>query len=92
MSDGTDALCMALYGREPKMADMLGGSKAKMLYDAAERISAQSSEGAVMREALEKLGRLPCGELDTLAGCLAAVHIIALSALAPVSEGLKQND
>ena len=34
-----------------------------------------------MREALEKLAKLPCGELDTLAGCLAAVHIIAGAAL-----------
>lgn len=45
------------------------------------RIDALCCEGKLMREALEKLAKLPCGELDTLAGCLAAVHIIAGAAL-----------
>ena len=38
--DGTDRLCRALYGRDAKPRDYLGGSEARMLYDAAERIEA----------------------------------------------------
>jgi hypothetical protein len=36
--DGTDRLCRALYGAA-KPADYLGGSDAKMLHDAADRIA-----------------------------------------------------
>ncbi|MBA1445851.1 MAG: hypothetical protein M3H12_18680 [Chromatiales bacterium] len=39
-TDGTDALCLALYGRKAKPADYLGGSEAKMLYDAAKVVDA----------------------------------------------------
>lgn len=35
--DGTDRLCKVLYG-EIKASHYLGGSQAKMLYDAADRI------------------------------------------------------
>jgi hypothetical protein len=37
--DGTDLLCMALYQRKPHPKDYLGGSEAKMLYDAANEIN-----------------------------------------------------
>lgn len=37
--DGTERLCQALYGRSAKPADYLGGSNAKMLHDAADRLS-----------------------------------------------------
>jgi hypothetical protein len=37
--DGTDRLCMALYGRLSEAEDYLGGSDAKMLHDAADRIT-----------------------------------------------------
>ena len=33
--DGTDKLCLAVYGRMPCARDYLGGSESKMLYDAA---------------------------------------------------------
>jgi vacuolar-type H+-ATPase subunit E/Vma4 len=46
MSDGTDKLCLALYGRLAKAADYLGGSNAKMLHDAADRIEALKQVGA----------------------------------------------
>lgn len=39
MSDGTRKLCKILYGRDDKPADWVGGSEAKMLHDAAERIA-----------------------------------------------------
>lgn len=38
MSDGTNTLCQALYGRDAEPADYLGGADAKMLHDAASRI------------------------------------------------------
>ena len=39
MTDGTERLCQALYGRKAKPADYLGGSDAKMLHDAADLIA-----------------------------------------------------
>ena len=39
MNDGTDKLCQALYGRPAEAKDYLGGSNAKMLYDAAATIN-----------------------------------------------------
>ena len=38
MDDGTDRLCQVVYGRSPKAEDYLGGSNAKMLHDAADKI------------------------------------------------------
>jgi hypothetical protein len=38
--DGTERLCRALYGRKAKASDYLGGSQARMLHDAADRIEA----------------------------------------------------
>lgn len=38
MSDGTERLCRLLYGRNEQPKDYLGGSNAKMLHDAADRI------------------------------------------------------
>jgi len=38
--DGTDSLCLALYGRVAEPKDYLGGSTAKMLYDAAAVVTA----------------------------------------------------
>lgn len=38
--DGTERLCQALYGRKATPRDYLGGSNAKMLHDAADRILA----------------------------------------------------
>lgn len=46
--DGTDRLCRALYGREARPEDYMGGSNAKMLHDAADAIAtrpAPESEG-----------------------------------------------
>lgn len=37
-ADGTERLCQALYGRKATPRDYLGGSDAKMLHDAADRI------------------------------------------------------
>ena len=36
--DGTERLCRVLYGRSPLVADYVGGSNAKMLHDAADRL------------------------------------------------------
>lgn len=38
--DGTDSLCLALYGRVAEPKDYLDGSNAKMLYDAAAVVAA----------------------------------------------------
>lgn len=38
MTDGTDALCIALYGRVAEPRDYLGGAEAQMLRDAARRL------------------------------------------------------
>lgn len=38
-ADGTEALCIALYGRKAEPGDYLGGANAKMLHDAAARLS-----------------------------------------------------
>ncbi len=37
--DGTDRLCLALYGRKARARDYLGGSDARMLHDAADRLA-----------------------------------------------------
>ncbi len=37
--DGTDRLCRALYGRDAEVRDWLGGSEARMLHDAADRLA-----------------------------------------------------
>ncbi len=37
--DGTDKLCQAVYGRAAKASDYLGGSEARMLHDAADKIT-----------------------------------------------------
>lgn len=42
--DGTAKLCRAIYGREAKAKDYLGGSEAKMLHDAADRIATLTAE------------------------------------------------
>lgn len=36
--DGTNTLCLAVYGRKAKPKDYIGGSEANMLYDAAKLI------------------------------------------------------
>jgi hypothetical protein len=36
--DGTERLCRTLYGRDPIASDFLGGSNAKMLHDAADKL------------------------------------------------------
>lgn len=38
-ADGTERLCRAVYGRKAAARDYLGGSDAKMLHDAADRIA-----------------------------------------------------
>ena len=38
MTDGTDALCLALYGLPAEPRDYLGGSEARMLHDAAAKL------------------------------------------------------
>ncbi len=61
-TDGTDALCLALYGRKAGPKDWLGGSQAKMLHDAAARIdrlqtriTEQQATIERLREGLEKI-------------------------------------
>ena len=38
MADGTERLCRAVYGRSATARDYLGGSEARMLHDAADRL------------------------------------------------------
>lgn len=66
--DGTDRLCMALYGRPAKPADFLGGADAKMLHDAATRIAdlqkmdcpeCRPTTGAEFQASIDRLKRLP---------------------------------
>ena len=51
--DGTDRLCMAVYGRPAEPRDYIGGANAQMLYDAADMIEAlrQNAEGHFRPEA-----------------------------------------
>lgn len=42
--DGVDLLCKALYGRPGQVPDWLGGSEARMLYDAVEEIEELRAE------------------------------------------------
>ena len=39
MKDGTERLCDALYGRNAKPSDYIGGANARMLHDAANWIN-----------------------------------------------------
>ncbi|MFC5423692.1 hypothetical protein ACFPOB_29600 [Bosea eneae] len=41
-ADGTERLCRALYGRKAATRDYLGGSDARMLHDAADRLASLS--------------------------------------------------
>lgn len=49
LPDGTDRLCRAIYGREPRPADYIGGADAKMLHDAATKIDALERRVEVLR-------------------------------------------
>lgn len=46
---GTDRLCVALYGRKAEAGDYVGGSEAKMLFDAAVEIERLRLENKVFR-------------------------------------------
>jgi len=50
--DGIDRLCKALYGRDPRPSDYLGGSNAKMLHDAVGAL-ADADEDSCDLEALQ---------------------------------------
>lgn len=50
--DGAERLCRALYGREPKAREYLGGSEAKMLHDAADRLEAMKAENTHLKSRL----------------------------------------
>jgi len=43
--DGTGRLCLALYGRQARPRDYLGGSEARMLHDAADKLEAANTRG-----------------------------------------------
>jgi len=55
MSDGTEKLCQAIYDRNAKASDYVGGSEAKMLYDGANKIEALQKQCGIYREALVKI-------------------------------------
>ena len=55
MMDGTESLCYAVYDRQPEVSDYLGGSKAKMLYDAATMIAKLKAEKAELLEDIKRL-------------------------------------
>lgn len=46
-ADGTERLCRALYGRKASARDYVGGSDARMLHDAADRLAANMLGGPV---------------------------------------------
>ncbi|NIO74642.1 MAG: hypothetical protein GTN69_01845 [Armatimonadetes bacterium] len=50
--NGTDRLCRALYGREARPRDYLGGSSAWMLHDAATRIERLQAVAVVSKKVL----------------------------------------
>lgn len=47
VGDGTGRLCRALYGRKATARDYVGGSEAKMLHDAADRIAQLKGNGVL---------------------------------------------
>jgi len=47
VGDGTERLCQALYGRKATARDYVGGSDAKMLHDAADRIAELKANGVL---------------------------------------------
>lgn len=49
MSDNVDRLCLAVYGRQPRARDYLGGAEARFLADAAGKIESLES---IIRETL----------------------------------------
>jgi hypothetical protein len=57
-TDGTDRLCMAVYGRPAKPRDYIGGANAQMLCDAADMINALRT----MTHDLPKSSRKPSGQ------------------------------
>ena len=56
--DGTDRLCRALYGRKATARDYLGGSDAKMLHDAADRLAPTASLPDQVQVAIAELENL----------------------------------
>ena len=50
-ADGTERLCLAVYGRPAQPRDFLGGSQAHMLHDAADKIAALKAVVDAAREA-----------------------------------------
>ena len=55
MSDGTEKLCQAVYGRTATAEDYIGGSMANMLFDGATKIEALGTENEDVKKANEKL-------------------------------------
>lgn len=53
--DGTDLLCRAVYRREARPSDYLGGSDARMLVDAAKEIHAQRRRLELRQKEVELL-------------------------------------
>jgi hypothetical protein len=71
--DGTERLCLALYGRKPQPRDYLGGSEARMLHDAASALSRKPSgrspgRGPTVTNADSDGKTLSPAELGTQAG------------------------
>lgn len=53
--DGTERLGRAIYGRAPRVEEYLGGSEAKMLHDAANRVELLQGELAAARAEIQRL-------------------------------------
>lgn len=64
VSDGVDALCRAVYRRDPRPGDYLGGSQARMLYDAANALAAAERELVELRGRIRGLHAQACEHAD----------------------------
>ncbi len=61
--DGTDALCLALYGRPARMTDCLGGAQAAMLHDAARFIRGAKTRQKAGVDAAPRDGEFRPGDM-----------------------------
>lgn len=87
--DGTDRLCLALYGRKAKPRDYLGGSNARMLHDAADRLTPPAPEEGPLFPGLDRLTEA-LGAVATLA--TETAEKLRLPELAKRSRDLKRAD
>lgn len=69
--DGVDLLCKALYGRPGQVPDWLGGSEARMLYDAVKEIGNLNVALNEANDTIERMSRDEVNALDRLRAELA---------------------